>query len=86
MRHQPARLNSCCGLHKGLGDGTGLYSSAPVQVIGLTDAVSLSVGYRHSCVVRSGGTVACWGSNAGGQLASWPNTDPNPLADVAGAT
>lgn len=31
-------------------------------------ASRLSVGFRHSCVVRTDGSVACWGRNDAGQL------------------
>ncbi len=30
--------------------------------------VGLSVGFRHSCVTRTDGSVACWGRNEAGQL------------------
>jgi alpha-tubulin suppressor-like RCC1 family protein len=33
-----------------------------------TDAVSVATGDAHTCVLRSGGTVACFGNNAQGQL------------------
>ncbi len=38
-------------------------SSVPVQVMGVDDAIALEVGRQHSCVIRAGGTVWCWGSN-----------------------
>lgn len=38
-------------------------SSVPVQVVGITDAMDLDVGRHHSCVVRTSGTVWCWGYN-----------------------
>lgn len=40
----------------------------PQDVVGLTDAVQLASGVAHSCAVRRGGTVVCWGSNFFGQL------------------
>jgi hypothetical protein len=33
----------------------------PKSVIGATDAVSIASGPDHACIVRRGGTVACWG-------------------------
>jgi hypothetical protein len=38
-------------------------SSIPVQVAGIDDAIELEVGRQHSCVIRRGGTVWCWGYN-----------------------
>ena len=52
---------------------------APVQVVGvgdsgnLTDISQLSVGANHSCVIKSDGTVFCWGRNDSGQLGSSTN-------------
>jgi len=51
-----------------LGDGTTDASALPVEVPGITDAISVDAGDSHTCVVRSGGKVSCWGSNSGGQL------------------
>jgi hypothetical protein len=46
-------------------NGTSLIdcSSIPVQVMGIEDAVGLDVGRQHSCAIRMGGTVWCWGNN-----------------------
>jgi alpha-tubulin suppressor-like RCC1 family protein len=55
-----------------LGDGTTTNRSTPVAVSGLTDAIALSAGVppfeSHTCAVRAGGTVVCWGDNRWGQL------------------
>ena len=61
----------------------------PTAVIGLTDAVALATGGSggsqitpssdFTCVRRVGGTVQCWGANAGGQLGDngvTPQTSP----------
>ncbi len=40
------------------------YSSVPVQVVGVTDAVSIG----GTCVIRTGGKVSCWGSNSYGAI------------------
>ena len=44
-------------------------TATPIDATGYTSGVtSLSVGYYHSCVTPSVGTVKCWGSNTYGQL------------------
>jgi alpha-tubulin suppressor-like RCC1 family protein len=48
-----------------LGDGTTTDSlETPVTVSGVTNAVAVSAGARHSCAVISGGTVRCWGDTS----------------------
>lgn len=56
----------------------------PVAVTGLTNAISLASGYSHSCAVRLGGTVSCWGSNLHGQLGNGTNTDSSTPVTVSG--
>lgn len=41
---------------------------APYKIPVIDDAVQISTGNGHSCVVRSDATVACWGRNDYGQL------------------
>ena len=51
-------------------------SGVPRQVSGISDAVDISAGDLHTCVVRESGNMSCWGSNSFGQLANdlnWPN-------------
>jgi len=51
-----------------LGGGTTSTDSyAPVQALGITNAVAIAAGRRHTCAV-AGGSVKCWGSNSAGQL------------------
>jgi alpha-tubulin suppressor-like RCC1 family protein len=55
----------------------------PVTVPGLTDAVDVSVGQYHSCAIKNGGSVVCWGSNTESELGSDGGTSATPVA-VAG--
>ncbi len=53
-----------------LGDGSDLDKSVPVLVGALgNDVVSIGLGVRHSCALKSVGSVYCWGDNEYGQLA-----------------
>ena len=47
----------------------------PTQVVGITDAIDMSLGPGNSCAVRRNGSVVCWGNNDGGQLGDWTLTD-----------
>ena len=60
-----------------LGNGSPAPSPVPVQVMGIDDAMQLSVaaGGVHSCVVRATGDVTCWGSNLAGQLGDTTRDD-----------
>jgi alpha-tubulin suppressor-like RCC1 family protein len=72
--------NSCAVLDDGtarcwglggwrIGSGTMPFTSAPtpLQVAGLTDATSIDTGQHHTCAVRTGGRVSCWGVDDGNQ-------------------
>jgi alpha-tubulin suppressor-like RCC1 family protein len=50
--------------------GTGNTSSAttPVQIAGITNAVSVVAGQYHSTAILSDGSVVAWGSNSYGQM------------------
>jgi alpha-tubulin suppressor-like RCC1 family protein len=51
-----------------LGDGTTTLRSRPVEVVGMSDAVDISVGRGIACAVRANGHVMCWGNNFAGGL------------------
>ncbi len=52
-----------------LGDANeGTSSTVPVAVSGITDAVAISAFESHTCVLRSGGGVSCWGLNSSHQI------------------
>ena len=50
-----------------LGNGATASSTTPVEVLYLTDVVTLATGLAHTCAVRREGTVFCWGDAADGQ-------------------
>jgi len=59
----------------------------PVPVVGLVDAVALAAGGGHSCAIRAGGAVVCWGRNSNGQLGDGTTTDRptiTPVGSLAG--
>jgi alpha-tubulin suppressor-like RCC1 family protein len=66
---------SCWGDAQGgkLGNGREAYedsTSTPVTVSSLSDAIQISASSSHTCAVRSGGGVVCWGVGESGQLGS----------------
>ena len=65
-----------------LGNGTTTDSSVPVQVDGLTSAVTtITAGAYHSCATTATGAAQCWGRNNSGQLGNGAHTDSNvPVA------
>jgi len=57
--------------------------------VNLSNAVQVSVGYKFSCALFSGGNAKCWGQNNLGQLGNGTvgdPTDPLNVMDLAGAT
>ena len=70
-------------------------SSMPVQVADITDATAIASNSRHSCALREGGTISCWGNNRSGQLGNRKSRDdgaephssvPVEVADITDAT
>ncbi|MCA9684236.1 MAG: hypothetical protein KC457_18720, partial [Myxococcales bacterium] len=51
-----------------LGDGSFHNRPQPVTLSELGAASDLALGDRHSCALRSNGSIACWGDDAGGAL------------------
>jgi len=47
-----------------IGDGTTTPYSQPRTAVNLTNAIKLTAGRDHNCVITSASRVACWGSNA----------------------
>ena len=76
-----------------LGDGTRTGdSSTPVAVSGISTAVAVGVGLDYACALLSGGTVECWGFNAGGELGEstkateFESDVPVPVTGITDAT
>lgn len=73
-----------------IGNGVDFGSPTPTGVGGITDAVAIDAGWRSTCALRAGGSVACWGDNADQQLGSgstvqWSSV-PLPVLGVTDAT
>ena len=67
------------GLYGQIGNGADATMTIPTRVLGLSDAIDVSAGggdtqdpygQGHTCAVRAGGEVLCWGSGSYGQLGS----------------
>lgn len=58
-----------------LGNGAASSSLTPVQVNGISDAISLSAWGSHTCAVLSAGIGLCWGENFRGQLGDRTTTN-----------
>lgn len=72
-----------------LGDGTTNNSLVPVSVVGVTDAVGISVGGSTACALLAHGRIECWGSN-GNELGNGTTTiagfsAPSPVSGVTSA-
>jgi alpha-tubulin suppressor-like RCC1 family protein len=68
-----------------LGDGTTENRMTPVEVSGLSSAVTaIAAGYYHSCALTTGGGVKCWGDNYRGQLGDGTTEYRTTPVDVSG--
>lgn len=67
---RPSGQVSCAGRNFSgeVGDGTTDSTMVWRDVVGLADAIMLSVGNSHACAVRQSGAVVCWGGNQQGEL------------------
>ncbi len=76
--------------HGQVGNGADIHSQAvwfiqsPVQVVALSDVVSLSSSIWHTCAVLSDATVKCWGYNEAGGLGDRTTVSRSTPVSVAG--
>jgi alpha-tubulin suppressor-like RCC1 family protein len=58
-------------------------TAAPVKAK-IDHAVALAGGIQHTCALRDDGSIACWGSNANGQLGDGTTNDASTPVSVTG--
>ena len=78
---------SCWGNNWGgqLGDGSyDDFSLVPVDVVSITDAIAITAGNDHSCALRRGGAISCWGYDLGGRLGNGSDEDSRGPVGVVG--
>jgi alpha-tubulin suppressor-like RCC1 family protein len=56
-----------------LGDNTATQRNTPVQVITaantpITNVIQVSLGWQHTCAIKVGGALFCWGYNGNGMI------------------
>lgn len=71
-------------LYGGLGNGSTISTTAPVQVLTLTDVKAISAGGWHTVALKSDSTVWTWGWNIDGQLGDGTTTDRTIAGKVNG--
>lgn len=60
------------------------FAGAPVDVLGLKDALTMDTFVDHNCAVLRGGEVSCWGRNENGQLGDGTKKNAARPVEVAG--
>lgn len=63
-----------------LGNGTLISSDTPVEPVGISEPVQVSVGWEQVCARLSNAHVDCWGGNLYGQLGNGSTTGPDKCA------
>jgi uncharacterized repeat protein (TIGR01451 family) len=64
--------------------------SQATQVVGLSGATAISVGYSNSCALLADGSVQCWGADESGQIGDGgttpiPYTTPQAVSGISNA-
>jgi alpha-tubulin suppressor-like RCC1 family protein len=71
--------------HGQLGFGSDLTTSpVPVEAGGIDDATGIAAGGSHTCAIRDGHEVWCWGDNENGQLGDGTRENRNLPVRVVG--
>jgi alpha-tubulin suppressor-like RCC1 family protein len=75
-----------CVLRNGQAMCWGNQYGGPMAVVaqGYSDVVHVALGSLHTCVLRSGGEVDCWGSNYEGQLGNGGTGSPTNTPQLVG--
>jgi alpha-tubulin suppressor-like RCC1 family protein len=66
----------------GLG-ATSTTATVPTEVPGVTDCAQIAGGKYHTCMLRTGGTVSCWGNNDSGQVGQPSGSMPTVISPTA---
>ena len=88
-----------CALHKGgtiscwgnndegqLGNRTETDNWMPMEIVGITDATTITTGGGHTCALHQDGKISCWGNNDYGQLGNRTDTDYRTPMEIVGIT
>ncbi len=76
-----------CWGSNSVGQAAGAYGNTPGQVGSWSDWRQVTAQGRHTCGIRAGGGLYCWGDNEWGGLGIGSNDnqgDPQPVGDVSG--
>ena len=66
------------------GDEHVRFATSPTPVPGLTSVTGMALGTHHTCAVRQGGSVSCWGRNSTGQLGVGDESERRTPTAVSG--